>query len=352
MNVSNSDGSNADKKSKEFEPMEFEDVSPPKVTRANEVYTECKRLAILAFFAIWGVLARKGLQNLTSYDGSYLGGIIWCNFGACVLIGMLNESQAAWADMAQPKGQLMLYVGGTTGFCGTFSSFSTMILDAFYKSANVDLGVPYDYPNPAYGIMECLSVFIAQMALSISGYTFGRHLIMHYDPPLPFGTVPLWETVIAIAGIACWIAAACLMAIPSGRSWTFAAVMSPIACWMRYYMSKWLNPKLQQFPLGTFSVNFIATICLAIIVILNRGETKSGSRVVHTILSCHILQGLDDGFCGTLSTVSTFVSELHSLRITKGYIYAFTSITVCFCLMIIILGSYTWTMGLVDPLCS
>lgn len=309
---------------------------------------EIKRHLILALFAVVGVLARKGIVALTTYDGSYLGGVVWANFAACTIMGALVESQYAWIG-EKPKSEYLLYLGATTGFCGTCSSFSSLILEAFVKSANIMIGGASNYPNAGYGVMECLSVMIAQMCISIAGFGLGRQLIQQYDPPSSH--IAMVESILAVAGLCSWIAVTALMAIPGWRSWMFACVVSPLACWMRYHISKWLNPRNKEFPLGTFTVNVIATVLLAVLNLLGRGKVGNG-RIVNTVLSCHIIQGLEDGLCGTLSTVSTFVSELHSLKLRSGYIYAGVSLSVCYALMLLILGSYNWTWGLLDPMCS
>ncbi|CCH42418.1 putative membrane protein [Wickerhamomyces ciferrii] len=316
----------------------------------NRILKELKLLSILTFFAIIGVLARKGIVVLTTYDGVYVGGIIWANFTSCIIMGMLIQSNKAWTGRG-PKASQPLYTGLTTGFCGTFSSFSSLILESFVKSANISIGKNYNYPNGAYGIMEFASVIITQMSVSIAGLHFGKHLIKQYDPILPYYKV--LETSIVILGILSWIAVICLISIKNWRSWIFACIVSPIACWTRYYASKYLNPKIKSFPMGTFFVNIFSTFIMAILNLLNRGKLPNGSgRIVNSVLSCHMIQGLEDGYCGTLSTVSTFVVELYTIKSPKSYRYGFISIIVAFIMMLLILGSYNWTNGLTNPLCS
>ena len=43
--------------------------------------------------AIWGVLVRKGLMLLTTYSGSFLSGVIWANFAACVVMGLAIDGE-------------------------------------------------------------------------------------------------------------------------------------------------------------------------------------------------------------------------------------------------------------------
>jgi fluoride ion exporter CrcB/FEX len=330
------------------EPPEITSQLPP-IENSTQIHREVHQLLILAFFAIFGALARVGIIKLTTYPGSYLSGVVWANFSSCLIMGLAVASENAWI-YDQPKNNTKLYVGITTGFCGTFSSFSSMVLDIFLQSIDMELVSHESYPNGGYGIMECLSVVITQMGLSISGFHLGRHMIHFYDPP--FHHIHTLENILAVAGVLAWIAVICLMAVSSWRAWCFTALIAPIACWMRYYVSLWLNPKNKQFPFGTFTVNIIAVTVLAVVVLLMRGKLKEGGQIVTSELSCQILQGLDDGFCGTLSTVSTFVVELHNLRLGRSYIYAGSTIILGFCIMVVIVGSYNWAVGLTSPVCS
>lgn len=331
---------------------DFEQGGPPKepkVGKATRIFEEVRLLLILTFFAIIGVLARKGITVLTTYNGAFVGGVIWANFTSCIIMGMMIQTERSWASIGL-KATIPLYVGLTTGFCGTFSSFSSLILEAFVKSADISIGKYYHYPNGAYGIMECASVIISHMAVSIAGLHFGKHLIKQHDPLIP--RVNLIEDIIAICGVLAWIAVICLIIIKSWRSWTFACIVSPIACWTRYYVSKLLNSRIKRFPLGTLTVNIFATLVLAILNLINRGKISGGGRIVNTVLTCHMLQGLEDGYCGTLSTVSTFVVELYTIKSPQSYKYGFVSLAVSYIIMLLILGSYNWSVGLTDPLCS
>ncbi len=48
--------------------------------------------------------------------------------------------------------------------------------------------------------------------------------------------------------------------------------------------------------------------------------------------------GIEDGFCGCLTTVSTWVAELAALRRRHAYIYGATSFLVALALMVAIMG--------------
>ncbi|KAK2805290.1 hypothetical protein FQN49_008830, partial [Arthroderma sp. PD_2] len=144
---------------------------------ATRLYT----VSYLIFFAILGTLARIGLQALTVYPGAPITtGVTWANVGGCLLIGFFAEDRnifrEEWGNggvkeksngngdgsRQQPPGAycngdedidgwlarhkavkktIPLYIGLTTGFCGSFTSFSSFILDAFRALSNI-------LPNP------------------------------------------------------------------------------------------------------------------------------------------------------------------------------------------------------------
>jgi fluoride exporter len=102
----------------------------------------------------------------------------------------------------------------------------------------------------------------------------------------------------------------------------------------------WLGLKIQtfsnnNFPLGTFTVNIIASFVLGFIVglaLLKQGNFESQRLLIGV------------GFCGGLSTFSAFTMESASLlksgSITLALVYMFTSIIVC-------VGSFVMAQALV-----
>lgn len=315
--------------------------------------------------AIWGVLARKGLMQLTTYNGSYLSGVIWANFTACIAMGMAVDSSKVWDILLDKhsleyptKASIPLYTGITTGFCGTLSSFSSVMLEAFNKSADTEIGVFYHYPNAAYGIMEFFAVNIAQFGLSITGFHIGRHFVETFDKEMPsfsrrtYKTLEKLSMAVGVAGLIITIVLLGVQDKGTWRSWLFAIFFAPFGALLRFYLSKYLNAKVKDFPLGTFSANFLGTIFLAIFTLLGRGKLPGGGQILKHTVGCHVLNGLDDGFCGALTTVSTFIVELFGLRTLHSYRYGVVSILASFALMLLILGSYNWAVGLADPICS
>ncbi|CUM67651.1 uncharacterized protein PRCAT00005352001 [Priceomyces carsonii] len=316
--------------------------------------------------AIWGVLARKGITALTTYEGSYLLGLVWANFGACLVMGLLIESFKFWEDILESdlfntKGEIPLYVGITTGFCGTFSSFSSAILEIFNKATNTEPSGTFNYPTAGYGVMQFLAVALAQFGLSVVGFHMGKQLaegLDSYIPPLKRNVFYILSNLSIVIGLAAYIVIIILIGVKgdgSWRSWTFSCLFAPFGALLRFYLSRMLNPAIKNFPLGTFTANFLGTILLTIFTLLSRGKAPGASlskNIVTNMNACHVLNGLDDGFCGALTTVSTFVVELFGLKTIFTYRYGVFSIFLSFIFMILVLGTYNWSVGLTNAVCG
>ena len=123
----------------------------------------------------------------------------------------------------------------------------------------------------------------------------------------------------------------------------FALVFSPLGTWMRFYLSQ-INNHFINFPLGTFTANMVGTAVLASCIALQRTGRRNG-------LQCQVLQGLEDGFCGCLTTVSTFIIEIRKLDRRRSYIYAITSYVCGQTIMLLVLGSLDFSKGGLGPRC-
>ena len=73
--------------------------------------------------------------------------------------------------------------------------------------------------------------------------------------------------------------------------------MGPLGAWLRYHLSSFSKGK--NYPYGTLCANFAATAIAAMSTGLWT-KTKGSDIFWHAVV---------DGFCGALSTASTFTSE-------------------------------------------
>ena len=353
---------------------------------ATEIYT----VSYLIFFSILGTLARLGLEALTFYPGAPVTTtVLWANLSGSFFMGFLSEDQRIFreewggykgdisfsslrenGEAAAPgvkkkhstvKKTIPLYIGLATGFCGSFTSFSSLIRDMFLEVSN-DPKVPT--VNPSFSstghrsggrsFMAAIAVLSVEILVSVGSLQVGAHVALALDrviPTLPF--IFLRRVVDPLAvflGFGCWIGAVILAIWPPKDFWriraVFPIVFAPTGCLLRFYASKYLNARLPAFPLGTFFSNLFGTFILAMSFDL---QHRPG---VADKLGCQILQGIIEGFCGCLTTVSTWVSELVSLKRKHAYLYGLASVLVSFGFLVVIMGSLRWTKGFAKSACG
>ncbi|KAH8882102.1 hypothetical protein GQ53DRAFT_753934 [Thozetella sp. PMI_491] len=365
-------------------------------------------MSYLTFFSILGTLARLGLESLTTYpDAPIAFPTLWVNLGGSLFLGLLAQSSAninnalsksslskqdssgsddsepaqeeAQCDSEEAAGQggadandsppprkpSLLYIGLSTGFCGSFTTFSSFVRDAF-----LDLSMNLVSPPPSRGAgddaMAVLAVIITTVCVCLAAMKAGAHIALLLQPTnwvITGRLHRLFDRIIPIVGAGTWAGAIIMAVLPPDRSsgsatsgsmrqetWRglvlFAVVFAPVGCIMRFYLSIKLNAFRPSFPLGTFTANILGTAVLGLAWDLQ--HSARGSTNIH----CQVFQGIMDGLCGCLTTVSTWVAELSSLRRRHAYVYGATTLGVSLSLLVIIMGSQKWTTGWVDPVCG
>jgi CrcB protein len=395
-------------------PKTDEEKEEPEVHKVSRSATQLYVISYLVLFSFFGTLARLGLQAITFYPGApVVFSELWANFGGSLFMGFLSEDrmlfkeewgtptydqqvekarqqtqdeesgsssdqaidlQAAKKAHAATKKTIPLYIGLATGFCGCFTSFSSFIRDVFLALSN-DLPTPLNHPqdyspvyasststitrNGGYSFMALLAVIVITVALCISGLHLGAHIAIALEPWTP--SLPytfcrkILDRVAVLLAWGCWLGAIFLAIFPPDRSspgtetWrgraVFALVFAPLGCLARFYASIYLNSKIASFPLGTFVVNIFGTAIIGMSYDLQHVPLGG-------VVGCQVLQGIEDGFCGCLTTVSTWVSELSSLRRKNAYRYGTASVVVALCFLVVIIGSLRWTRGFGELQCT
>ncbi|KAF2160962.1 hypothetical protein M409DRAFT_28568 [Zasmidium cellare ATCC 36951] len=373
----------------------------------TEIYT----ISYLIFFAIFGTLARLGVQWITFYPGAPITTpVIWANVGGSFIMGFLSEDQGLFrdksrdeagqedkhadletinkAELLKRKKTIPLYIGLATGFCGSFTSFSSFARDFFLAMSN-NLLSPVSHPYPAaagavvpssyvgrnggYSFEAILAVIFSTLALSLGALLVGAHVAVFlegYTPSLPVNFVRrILDPLMIFLGWGCWLGAIFMSIWPPDRpggpssrgSWAneswrgevlFALVFAPLGCLLRFYASLKLNGLVASFPLGTFAVNMLGTAIEGMSYDIQHVGVGAHGMNGGGRIGCQILQGVMDGFCGCLTTVSTWVSEINGLQRKHGYLYAFTTVVGGLCLMTIIMGSVQWSHGFSEPVCN
>ncbi|KAF2825627.1 hypothetical protein CC86DRAFT_370583 [Ophiobolus disseminans] len=384
---------------------EFSEPPNAPLRRSSRIATEFYTISHLIFFALLGTLARLGLQALTFFPGAPIAfSELWPNVAGTFIIGFLSEDRrlfhAEWgrarsdeeerlpepvdrpaedhmrekARHAKAKKTIPLYIGLATGFCGSFTSFSSFVRDVFLALAN-DSRTPISHPYPpntpiptpsttiarngGYSFLALMAIIIVTISTCYSALHVGAHFALLLDPitpTLPFRlTRRFLDLLIVLLGWGCWIGAILLTVFPPQNAWRsqalFALIFAPLGCLARYYISLYLNPLLASFPLGTFTVNIFGTAVLGMAYDLQRVPLLASGIGGGSMVGCQVLQGIMDGFCGCLTTVSTWILEIDSLKKRHAYVYGGASVGVGLGLAVAIMGSVRWTVGWQGIIC-
>jgi CrcB protein len=372
--------------------------------RPSDWLTTLYTISHLIFFSIIGTLARLGVQWFAFYPGTpIVTPVIWANVGGSFLMGFLSEDRQLFrdewttrerlhpekmdgkgpgelsaAERTKIKKTVPLYVGLAVGFCGSFTSFSSFMRDVFLALSN-SLPAPVNHPstgsvttssevsrNGGYSFLALLAIILATVALSLGALIVGAHTALALDsitPRIPSRfTRRLLDPLMVFLGFGCWLGALFLCIWPPDRfsatteTWRgtalFPILFAPTGCLLRFYASVKLNSLVPSFPLGTFAANMFGTAIEGMCYDIQHVGVGVNGSVGGGLVGCQVLQGVQDGFCGCLTTVSTWVGEINGLRRRSAYLYALASVVGGFCLMVVIMGSVKWTVGYSEPVCD
>lgn len=389
----------------EKEPSTPRPASSDKTPDVNNVpawLTELYNLSWLTFFALLGTLARLGVEVITQYPNAPVTSrVLWANLGGSFFMGFLVEDRNLFglpshlipepskedgstdepklsATHLKYKKTIPLYIGLSTGFCGSFTSFSSYIEDAFLALTN-DLTPPssmrpYQPPstpqmsrNGGFSFLACIAILIIHPAVSLSALKAGAHLALllrHVMPKQIFptrATVRIINPLFVVIGLGSWIFGALFLTIfppssgPSPVDWraraTIPLLFAPPGCILRYYLAKYLNrPSTPNFPWGTFVANIFGTLVLGMCWDLQHSRSIGAS--IGGGNACAVLLGVYQGFSGCLTTVSTWVVELNGLGRRWAWTYGLASVSIALACLIVVMGSMGWTVGFANPVCG
>ena len=376
-----------------------EPVESRKIAKTCRVLSEIYVHSYLIFFSILGVLARLGVVAFTSFPRAPLTTtVVWANVSGSLIMGLLREDrllfrrhwhaslsktrvsrhtpgngndeseleddvEATTEAYITARSTVHGFIGLTVGFCGTLTSFADVIRDAFLAIANdldtaaistqVTTGRPQPPPD-GYSVLAAVAVLWIEVSMSLAALSLGAHLAIasqRWADRLPtISFEPTMNILTVFVGWGAWIGAVAMSIWPPHGAWRgeviFAVVFAPLGAVLRFHLSKRLNPKIASFPLGTFVANVFGTCILGLVWDLQHSSPGS------SLISCQVLQGIADGFCGGLTTVSTWVLELKALRVRHAYIYAFISLGLSLACIVTIMGSFRWTTGLALVRCK
>ena len=179
-------------------------------------------------------------------------------------------------------------------------------------------------------------------ALSLGSLSFGRQLASITRPRCPALPSPnrVTRLILTAGSILTYVAvfpAYFYLPVAYRRQATAALLFAYPGTLARYFLSVWFNPRLKAIPLGTFTANASGTALLGAFRVLQSTPIPISPN------ACTILQGLSDGYCGCLTTISTFAAELDTLGVGGAWVYAAMSWATGQLLLLVVLGSSFWT---------
>ncbi|KIJ70027.1 hypothetical protein HYDPIDRAFT_171942 [Hydnomerulius pinastri MD-312] len=283
--------------------------------------------------SIFGVLARLGLQALVTYSGESIFPLAYVQATGCFIMGIGLGMKTPFGRFYGP-----LYTAMTTGFCGsltTFSGWQVDVFDSWVNSGQFLRGGLRDF-------IDGLTKTWVTLVLSLASLWFGVHiagLIYPYMPTLrpPSKNARYTLTAIAVLTYAATFPAYFRLPANYRHQATAALLFSYPGTLTRYLLSINLNPRIRLFPLGTFTANALGTALLGLFHVLQGVPSALSPN------ACSLLQGLGDGYCGCLTTVSTFAAEVDALQGWKAWFYVVLSWVVGQLLLLVIMGSSFWS---------
>lgn len=97
--------------------------------------------ALIIPCSILGVLIRLGLKYITTFPGQQVFPLIWAQFVGCVLMGLFVSTRSrieegTGKDIRRQQIGPLVYVGLTSGLCGSITTFSSWSLGMFEELIN------------------------------------------------------------------------------------------------------------------------------------------------------------------------------------------------------------------------
>ncbi|KAG0709703.1 CrcB-like protein-domain-containing protein [Suillus ampliporus] len=309
-------------------PSEVEDLPPAKIYRPLSIHV----LALLMPASIFGVLARLGLQALVTYNGQSIFPLAYVQATGCFIMGIGLKMKVPFGNFYGP-----LYTAMTTGFCGsltTFSGWQVDVFDSWVNSGQFNRGGLRDF-------VDGLTKTWVTLVLSLASLKFGIYVCGLAQPYFPAPRPPTRNvryilTILSILTYAATFPAYFLLPHNFRHEATAALLFSYPGTLTRYILSINLNPRLKTIPLGTLMANSLGTALLGFFHVLQGFPSAVSPN------TCSLLQGLGDGYCGCLTTISTFAAEIVALKGRKAWSYTIISWIIGQLLLLVIMGSSFW----------
>ncbi|WBW72753.1 plasma membrane fluoride export channel Fex2 [Schizosaccharomyces osmophilus] len=292
-----------------------------------------------------GSLARLGLASLNTYPNTPFNGIVWAQVIGCIIMGF---AQTETVFFPRPKHNAALLLAITTGFCGSLTTFSSWMLEMFTAMANLGPFIPRGRGD---SFLAVVSTFTLTISMAFSGLLFGKQLgrsttywkigEFSFARAIPMNTHLFVRGIIFLLAVGFFLGSSLYTAYTKDithRGIGFSLIFSPFGAVLRLYLSRWFNSPKYYMPYGTLIANLLGTLIIAIMYML--------PLITHcSPVSRSVIYGIQNGFCGCLTTLSTFLNELHTMPTKRAYSYCILSVAVGFSFCVIIDGATAWGHG-------
>ncbi|KAI5062959.1 hypothetical protein GOP47_0021506 [Adiantum capillus-veneris] len=318
-------------------------------------------LAHLAFFGILGVLIRYGSEVLFDdvLSVTHESSIVYRDLPA----NMVGSFFMGWVGIVFKEHIRVfsepLALGLSTGLMGSITTYAgwNQKMVVLLTSGNVAASLAGLLLGMCAAIISLLAgIDSAKASQLIIARSHPEKLILAQEisnkkMSVSFHHGILRSMVVAFAAFCLWGAALSLLV--GGRSsqklrilW-FACLVAPVGVWMRWHLARFNGKgvcgKVKWLPLGTLLANLIGATLAAILALLQFVKTNDTAVL--------LLGGLQLGFIGCLSTVSTFVAEVYTMYVgrkkSKAYMYTFLTLILGLFLCIFIYSIPSWTLDYV-----
>ena len=307
----------------------------------------------LAIATYVGVASRIYLSNFSKWDGVQHFPSFWAQIIGTFIIGILVAHKEVLS-----KNCKVLYVSLSTGLCGSLTTFSSWNAEASIVLLHLNessLNTSQTVDNPANRIVGSFTILILGVGMPLASVLLGKNIALQWKAMwlndistcykinihrLLIGKMWLVLFIITICYVLSTTAIAVSCILTYNFPLLFSLVFGGFGTYIRWRLSYFDNCSASGFPFGTLLANSIGSILLAGIIV---SKTYVVVEATADDMVLAVLIGVATGFCGSLTTVSTFITQLCTLPFHIGLLYSLVSLAISQVLFTLILGTYSWT---------
>lgn len=287
-------------------------------SRAEKCIEHIITIISLAIGSYVGVTLRIYLSSyaVSSWDGINHFESIWAQILGSSIIGYLA--------VFQENMNKILYIALATGLCGSLTTFSTWNAEAIVVLLQLNEMSLNNINSVNYvtGSISFVTVLLLGVGMPLSSFIFGRNIAKLSNKPLKIMKFcfncnkKVGYLILIIMYIACTVSIIIICMLTNNYYILFSLLFSSSGTYLRWCLSYFDNHFTNGFPLGTLMSNFFGSLILAFCLIA-RLYVSNEVFVINAVIT---------GFCGSLTTVSTFICQLVKLSFPVSILYLIISL--------------------------